>query len=358
MNNIELSDMEKFTSLMYPIFDVGLFIVIVLLFFNNANDKSYFKSKIILVIACTWLLLDQTFSLMSILGIYQSGSWMDPLWAAAFLGLSIVALRSAEFHLYPHVLPGAAVQDIDQGVTNRRIFFTYGIMLTFMLLWCLEYIKKDPFSIGGIAIILLLILRQYFSLLEKRRLMELLIQSNNDLQEAKTCIEYELRTDYLTRLFNRRYVDVALAELQKTARVNSTPFSVLVMDVDHFKYINDQYGHGVGDQVLQQIAAIININIRKDDIAARWGGEEFVIILPETGEAIAYSIGERIRSEIAGNRFKSDTGQENIKLSVSIGISEVDSYEQDFWKVLLRADQGMYEAKYAGRNRTVIKRAS
>ncbi len=358
MNNIVLSAEEKLAALGYPIFDAGLFMVILLLYFNDADGKQYFRSRIMLVIAGTWFLADQFFSIQSILGIYQSGSWLDPLWAASFLGLSIVALQSAEFHLSTPESIDNSDRKSNGGIIYMRGFFTYGVMIIFLTMWCFQYYAQDPLSIGGIIVIFLLILRQYFALLENRRLLELLVQSNEELQEAKSRIEYELRTDYLTRLFNRRYVDVALAELQKAARINPTPFSVLVMDIDHFKNINDQYGHSAGDQVLQQIAKIICMNIRKDDIAARWGGEEFVVILPDSDESLAYSIGERIRSEIAGNQFKYDTGPQNIKLSVSIGISEVDSLEQDFGKVLLRADQGMYEAKDAGRNRTVIKRVS
>jgi len=357
MNNIVLSGEEKLAVLGYPIFDAGLLMVILLLYFNDADSKKYFRSRIMLIIAGMWFLADQFFSIQSLLGIYQSGSWLDPLWASSFLGLSVVALQSAEFHLSTPESIENTVQSPKDGSIYMRGFFTYGAMIIFLAMWCFQYYQQDPLSIGGMIVIFLLILRQYFSLLENRRLMELLIQSNAELHAAKSRIEYELRTDYLTQLFNRRYVDVALAELQKAARTNPTPFSVLVLDIDHFKEINDQYGHSTGDQVLQQIAAIININIRKDDIAARWGGEEFIVILPNTGETLAYSICERIRSEIAGNLFKSDNGPQNIKLSVSIGLSEDNSLEQDFCKVLLRADQGMYEAKCAGRNRTVIKRA-
>jgi diguanylate cyclase (GGDEF) domain len=356
MANVVLTGSEKLAALMYPIFDVGLFIAFLLIYISNDDDGSFFKSKLLLLIAGVWLFADQSYSIQSILGIYEPGSWLDPFWSASFLGLAYVSLQSAQFHLKVPESPEESEQGISSSILKSGGFFTYGAMIIFMIVWSFKYFEQDPLSIGGIIIILLLIIRQWFALLENRRLVQLLIQSNAELQEAKLRIEYELKTDYLTRLFNRRYVDVTLAELQKASRVKPSTFSVLVLDIDHFKNVNDRYGHSTGDQVLQQIARIIGQNIRKDDIAARWGGEEFIILLPDTGEAMAYSIGERIRQEIAANYFISDSGVNNIKLSVSIGLSEVDPYEQDFCKVLLRADQGMYEAKYSGRNKTVIKR--
>ena len=246
-----------------------------------------------------------------------------------------------------------------QGIIYKNAFLTYSIMIVFMVLWCFNSYKQErPLTIGGIIILSLLIIRQYFSLRENKNLMQSLIKSNEDLHEAKSCIEYELRTDYLTHLFNRRYIDGAIAELQKSAEENSSPFSVVVLDIDHFKNVNDRYGHSTGDYVLQQIAEVIKKNIRKDDIAARWGGEEFIIILPDTSEKLAYCVGERIRREIEQWYFKSENVKGKISISVSVGITEANSAERDFSKVILRADQGMYEAKYAGRNRTVIKKAS
>jgi len=250
------------------------------------------------------------------------------------------------------------VSDCKQGIIYENAILTYSIMIIFMVLWGFNYYKQEPLSICGIIILFLLIIRQYFSLRENNNLMQSLIKSNEDLHEAKSRIEYELRTDYLTHLFNRRYIDGAIAELQKSAKDNSSPFSVVVLDIDHFKNVNDRYGHSTGDYVLQQIAEVIKKNIRKDDIAARWGGEEFIIILPDTSEKLAYCVGERIRREIEQWYFKSENVNGKISISVSVGISEVDSAERDFSKVILRADQGMYEAKYAGRNRTVIKKAS
>lgn len=355
MNNRVLTAVEKFASLAYPIFDAGLFMAIILLYFNDADEKRYYRSKIMLVIAGVWLFADQVFSIQSILGVYKSGSYLEPLWAAAFIGLSIVALLSAEFYLYLPESTDNTDQSGKEGMVNKRVIFTYSLMIIFMAVWCFNYYQQDPLSIGGIIIIILLILRQYFSYQENRRLMQLLIQSNVELLEAQSRVEYELRTDYLTRLFNRRYIDGALDDLKKSVTLNTSPFSVLVLDIDHFKKINDQYGHSTGDQVLQQIAEIINMNIRKDDIAARWGGEEFMLILPNTDDTLAYTIGERIRRAIDCCHFKSDNSIETIRLSASIGISEVKAFEQDFSEVLLRADQGMYEAKNAGRNRTVIK---
>lgn len=358
MNDRTLSNIEKFSSLVYPFFDAGLVMAMLLMFFNDGDDRRCYKSKLMLAITGIWLFADQVLSIQTINGTYQSGTWLDPLWAASFIGLSIVGLKSAEFHLLPPESIDNKVQDRQGGIINKNTFLTYGIMITFMVMWCFNYYKQEPLSIGGITIIFLIIIRQYFSMRENKNLMRSLIKSNEDLQEVKSRIEYELRTDYLTRLFNRRYIDGVIADLQKSAVANSSPFSVLVLDIDHFKNVNDQYGHSTGDQVLQQIAEIIGKNIRRDDIAARWGGEEFIIILPDTREKFAYHIGERIRREIEQWYFKSENVQGRIPLSVSVGISEVNSAEIDFSKVLIRADQGMYEAKYAGRNRTVIKRAS
>jgi len=358
MNDRTLSAIEKFSSLVYPFFDAGLVMAMLLVFFNDGDDKRFYKSKLMVVIAGIWLFADQVFSIQTINGNYQSGSWLDPLWAASFIGLAIVGLLSAEFYLFPPESINNTVQKRKEGIISKNTFITYGIMITFMVMWSLNYYKQEPLSIGGITILFLLIIRQYFSLQENKNLMQSLIQSNEDLQDAKSRIEYELRTDYLTRLFNRRYIDGAIAELQKSADVNSSPFSVLVLDIDHFKNVNDRYGHSTGDQILKQIAEIIGKNIHKDDIAARWGGEEFIIILPDTCEKLAYRVGERIRREIEQWYFKSENVQGRIQISVSVGIAEVNRAEHDFSKVLIRADQGMYEAKYAGRNRTVVKRAS
>jgi len=358
MNDRLLSLGDKFALLIYPILDAGLLMAILLIFFSDGSGKKYFRDKLMVIIAFVWLFADQIYTIRSALGIYQSGCFISPLWASSFIGLAIVALRADEFYLLPPEGIDSMAQNRPAGIINKLTIITFGVLIIFMVLWGLNYFQRDPLSIGGISIIFMLIIRQYFALRENRALTQSLLQTNKDLHEAKVCMEEEARTDYLTRLFNRRYIDGVLVELQKLAVVNSAPFSVLVLDIDYFKKINDRYGHYTGDQVLQQIAQIINMNIRKDDIAARWGGEEFIIILPDTGEATAYSIGERIRSEIECFRFQANTVQENIRLSVSIGVSESKAIEQDFSKVILRADQGMYEAKCAGRNRTVIKRAS
>lgn len=358
MNDRTLTVMEKFSSLVYPFFDAGLLMAILLIFFNDGENQHYFKSKIMLVIAAVWLFADQVFSIETINDTYQSGSWIDPLWAAAFIVLAIMALQSVEFYGCPAESDIPVIPNRKEGFINKYTFITYGIMITFMFMWCLNYYQQEPLSIGGITILSLLIIRQYFALHENKILMQALVRSNEDLHEAKNRIEYELRTDYLTRLYNRRYVDGVIAEMQTSEADNAGPFSVLVLDIDHFKRVNDWYGHSTGDYVLQQIADVIKKNIRKDDIAARWGGEEFIVILPNTPEKLAYGVGERIRREIEQWYFKSENAQGRVEISVSVGISELSSLEKDFTKVLTRADQGMYEAKYTGRNRTVVKRAS
>ncbi|HWP96766.1 MAG TPA: GGDEF domain-containing protein [Syntrophomonadaceae bacterium] len=357
INHQTLSNIEKLTGLMYPIFDASLFVAILFMYFNEVSDRRYYRSKLLPLIAVAWVVIDEIYSIKSILGTYQSGSWLDPLWPASFLLLAFVALGSAKFNLSPAEPLTALDENSNEATIRQRIFLTYTSLMIFLAIWCFNFLEKDPISIGSVIIIFLIILRQVYSHAENRKLMKLLITSNDDLKEANSRIEYELETDYLTRLYNRRYIDGAMSSLQKSAALVPTPFSILILDIDHFKNINDHYGHSTGDRVLQQTADLIKANIRKHDIAGRWGGEEFIVLLPDTDKDLAYTIGERIRTEIEHCIFETDAGQKNIHISVSVGISEWAPTEYDFSRVLLRADQGMYEAKEAGRNRTVVKSA-
>lgn len=159
-------------------------------------------------------------------------------------------------------------------------------------------------------------------------------------------------TDGLTRLYNRHYLDTHLKNLVRQAAEQGRNLSLVIMDMDHFKQVNDTYGHGVGDEVLKGLAGIIVNTIRSADLAARYGGEEFVVLMPETDAVRAFEAAERLRRAVENTPFAVTHPQSPLRKTVSIGCATMlptDTPET----LLRRADVALYEAKEAGRNRVM-----
>ena len=162
---------------------------------------------------------------------------------------------------------------------------------------------------------------------------------------------HESKTDPLTGLFNRRHF-TELCQLEEgRARRHGFPFSVLMLDIDHFKRINDTYGHPVGDQAIKAVADVCTKALRPHDLLARYGGEEFVLTLPQTDSEGARTVAERIRTMTEALTVPSEQGP--VRVTVSIGISTYQT-GLEFDRVVQRADEALYEAKQSGRNRVVI----
>ena len=160
-------------------------------------------------------------------------------------------------------------------------------------------------------------------------------------------------TDALTGLFNRRYMETHLGTLVEQAASRGKPLSVLVLDIDFFKAVNDGHGHDAGDDVLREFALRIRKAIRNIDLACRYGGEEFVIVMPETDATVAGMVAERIRRRIASEPFPIQGGQRLLDVTISIGIAALAEGEDKAATILKRADQALYRAKRDGRNRVV-----
>ena len=173
---------------------------------------------------------------------------------------------------------------------------------------------------------------------------------------AQMSIEMAI-TDALTGLHNRRYMETHIGTLVEQAVVRGKPLTVLVLDIDYFKSINDTYGHDAGDEVLREFALRIRKSIRGIDLACRYGGEEFVVVMPDTDVGIAARVAERIRRQIAGHRFLIDRGARSIEVTISIGIAARQSPDDDAVTLLKRADEALYRAKRDGRNRVVADAA-
>ncbi|WP_417331725.1 diguanylate cyclase [Halarcobacter sp.] len=172
---------------------------------------------------------------------------------------------------------------------------------------------------------------------------EALIQTQAELEEIAS-------TDYLTKIYNRQKFESFLEyEIKKLDRYENGIFTILLVDIDHFKKVNDSYGHLKGDSVLQEFSKILTFSSRKSDVVARWGGEEFIVLLPHTSIEEAILVAEKIRSTVEVHDFK-----DNLMLTCSVGISQ---YHKNDTKreIFNRADNALYKAKALGRNRIEIE---
>lgn len=164
--------------------------------------------------------------------------------------------------------------------------------------------------------------------------------------------ELEAGRDALTRLLNRKFLPVVLSKEVAYARQHETRFAVLTLDVDHFKSINDTYGHESGDLVLQQLAVLLSNSCRAGDYLFRLGGEEFLILLVDLEEADALRVAENVREAVSSEMFDL-SGEQKVSITVSIGVAMYDGHP-DPQRVMRRADQALYWAKNGGRDRVVV----
>lgn len=157
-------------------------------------------------------------------------------------------------------------------------------------------------------------------------------------------------TDSLTGVFNRRYVNAHLPRLLERAIDSHKPLSILLFDIDHFKVVNDSFGHAIGDEVLKEVSNRASRNLRTFDLVARLGGEEFIVILPDTDVDSAMSVAERLRNRIADSLFAVSAEVGEVPVTVSVGVAVGGRLGDTTEGLIRRADEALYEAKRAGRN--------
>lgn len=177
-----------------------------------------------------------------------------------------------------------------------------------------------------------------------KRLQDELRQRNQELDLIS-------RTDVLTGLRNRRHVEEYLARLVSLARRHAEPIAVLIVDIDHFKSVNDRHGHDAGDAVLREVAGRMLDSVRLEDMIGRWGGEEFLVVLPNTAAQGAAELAERLRQVVADEPCQvPDGGAVSVTISLGCAASVID----DAATLVRSADAALYEAKESGRDRVVV----
>lgn len=274
------------------------------------------------------------------------------VWAIIFVSISLyhtIEVRSALMMSYLTILPFGAFR------LNWRGFF--GITLFTLAcyataLFLMQQIRPGHWSpklelIIGLTFLLAMLgyctLGREFSMLRER-----LTKSNQQLQLALTKIEELAIKDELTGLYNRRHLIETLDKQRAIANREGSPFVLAFIDLDNFKLINDDYGHGTGDKVLREFADFLQESIREVDLVARYGGEEFVLLLNGVGIDTATSVVERIRYSVENMNFS----EKSLSMTISVGVTEYIGLETTE-ETLERADKLLYAAKQEGRNRVI-----
>jgi two-component system, cell cycle response regulator len=257
------------------------------------------------------------------------------------------ALKKLETFKAEVVLTDIMMQGMDGLELTRRIKETYDIDVMVMTGYSADYSYEEAVRTGASDFIFKPFRFEELDLRIKRVLREAAFKKERSRMLRK--MEQLAITDALTKLFNsRQFFRQIKTEMERNERYNHS-LSLLILDMDHFKYFNDSWGHLEGDKVLMAIGRIINSCMRSMDTAYRYGGEEFAILLPETGLKKACVVGHRIKDIIGSEVFAPEPGVEK-SVTVSIGAAELKEGE-DFTGFIRRADQALYKSKNDGRNR-------
>ncbi len=223
------------------------------------------------------------------------------------------------------------------GIFYMLLFF---IVIMFILFGLDITMYPDAFKLRIVlSLLLVTFLASVYEYLREKTFKKMNILSKE--------LEDSSNKDHLTQVYNRRGIHKELENACTHYHTDNQNFSLIICDIDYFKKINDNYGHIAGDEVLKKVASEIKSIIRKDDILARWGGEEFLVLLPNASMEAAYEVGEKIRKSIENTSFKYD--KHTIAMTVSIGVAEKDN-ELPISDIISQADAHMYAAKKEGRN--------
>ncbi|AFH65538.2 hypothetical protein B2K_33380 [Paenibacillus mucilaginosus K02] len=363
------ADSEKgamMLSFLYPVMSAGGWIGSVLFYLRYREHSRRNAGELCGIGAVgVWTAVNHLYFILNIEGHYASGSWIDPLWT---LGLHLLALAS----ILPDTPQNFPVPDRPKAKRIEHRLQTLLPYLAASLLICFVFFDAKewrPLTIGMMVTTLLVLARQVVAILSYEKLLGVVSRSHEELErlhrenlyhkeelertigqlnELNASREAEARTDFLTGLSNRRSINEWLHKHAAAQR----KLSVVLLDIDHFKKINDTYGHDTGDVVLTEISRVLRDTAGPADLVGRFGGEEFIVLLPEAGIEQAAAFAERLRQRIAGHSFQYGPGGPE-RVTVSIGLTVWNGAKDDIPAMLKRADRSLYMAKRQGRNTVV-----
>lgn len=346
----------KIVSTGYPLGDLGLVVCLLLLAARTVDVALWGPVRLLALALVIWVVIDSIYGYQNVHGAYVSGEPLDMGWTLGemLLGLGVGALRQALATQARPALP-------DDDVTGHpvRVPRLWQSLLPYaavpavgglvVLTWIMrgdQQLEPGVYS-GGALLVGLVILRQVFALRENHQLYRQIERQNVDLAAANSRLQALATTDPLTGLPNHRATVAALDHELARAYRYRRPCAVLFLDLDHFKAVNDTYGHPEGDAALCDFAAVVTATLRSVDTVGRWGGEEFVAVLPETDIERACEAAERVRAAVTAHVFAA--GRE-IHLTCSIGVATYPADGEERNALIAAADHAMYAAKMLGRN--------
>jgi diguanylate cyclase (GGDEF)-like protein len=319
----------KLASVAYPVMDLAMFAVALRLILGPGRRPMSFVLLAVNLLAI--FTADTLYVMQQLNGTYATGNFLDAIWLGGNLALGAAALHPTA----SRVADRASADDI--GLSAPRLVMLAGAALiaptTLLLQDSLGRLHDVPVIAAACAVLFLLAIARLAGLVaDQRRLAT---------------------TDVLTGLRTRRFFGAQLPFELTKARRGGTSLAVLIVDVDHFKLINDRYGHPAGDRVLIEVARRLRESVRHADFIARYGGEEFALVVPEVGPQELASIGERLRTQVACSPIQVSPDAW-IDVTVSVGTAGYPRHGNSPAELITTADRALYAAKSQGRDRVVV----
>lgn len=333
-----------------------MFLVAILLLVFGADARQFFTKRILLM-SLSFLCFFAIDQITLVFDIYdmELPAALEPFWSFPLTLLGFVSTYpedKKELDLPPRPRLEAVLEYV-------RVLLPYGFTFCILFLVGFKFNLLDSLFLWAILLVVLLSLRQIFILLRNHRLMATIRENekrlnlqNYELQRLNQKILHDAEIDFLTQLANRRYIDQTFVRLTPPEGVEAS-LGVLLIDVDFFKRINDTYGHQIGDFVLKQIAACIRSVIRGDDIAGRFGGDEFILLLPGADADATATVAERLTQKVRKNGA---LFSRSVTLSIGGTSQTITGANYSSEQLLKQADDALYHAKENGRDQFVMYR--
>lgn len=266
--------------------------------------------------------------------------------ALVLIGLLIHVATLVPLRRLVAMIPAGSLRDKWLAMAGLIILFIAGYLGYIVVLWG-QQTAWSELPIPGVFL---------FGAIFVWRTIALSLQTAADLLRMKL-LEAESITDPLTKVYNRRYLERRLEEEFARSKRYTLELSVLMLDIDHFKRVNDAYGHQAGDVTLAALGSLVKASLRDLDVVARYGGEEFLVICTNTATHEAALLAERLRQQVASHQIEIPDGagrRKTIQISISIGVAGLGASIDSKDKLVQAADQAMYRAKEEGRNRVIV----